>query len=715
MDKNEAIEVIWAARRDEAVSAERLKAAADLLKHGKHASIILMNLDVFENKPYYEALLKTVFASVVKFAPSAALGAIDRIADTPYYADMLITAFTNAAKHPEHCGAALQRHDLLPEGTFKESIIKTAFYTEATHAVLLDQLEISADLLRTKPYKNDVMKQGYISVAKHNYALTLLPGLSMRETPNYYDALAKQPYKNDVLKQLGSTPESALSMGVAFNYLHEEPAKTRFAALKYLDASRTYNVITEGRAEVYTSTYNGVLDGLLQKLAQEKKTLPEVLSPQQMKKFDVFLEAAASYNRLDDVLKLVPPAKMPGIITSMVQQAGGSKTLDYTFTLSSMMLALKGQPELRHQLEAAVKHAYEHAKSPQEKDRFGLVASAYGNSAPSVSKDMQPFFLGMAAHREYALPSMSTLKRPALVDSKGVCNQLMVFAADEDSKNSYTHFIETYTGKPGWKMTDHGAYVCVSSTDHAGGVPVKLYANKPEYGNHGVEDIQAAVAKAQGGKTPHFQVFVGRGHSYYAREYLKLLTQDMTLVHLGSCGGFQNLGETLRRSPQANVISTQETGSMFVNDPLLASINESIRTKGQVNWHAQQQFLDQVPSEYNHAYLLPHKNIPARMQPRYDALQRAHKNELKALGIPNAKALDAYIRDRNEFTFLKSDGTIEQDEIDVILKAGKLLGKHITVTQNKGDDDIIAVQTGNKITKYHVKLDDEIKSTPRGR
>ena len=78
---------------------------------------------------------------------------------------------------------------------------------------------------------------------------------------------------------------------------------------------------------------------------------------------------------------------------------------------------------------------------------------------------------------------------------------------------------------------------------------------------------------------------VHRGHSYHTGNTIERLTNDAKMVFLGSCGGFQNVTETLKKSPNAQIISTKGTGTMHVNDPLFKIINEELLSnKTTITW-----------------------------------------------------------------------------------------------------------------------------------
>jgi len=55
-------------------------------------------------------------------------------------------------------------------------------------------------------------------------------------------------------------------------------------------------------------------------------------------------------------------------------------------------------------------------------------------------------------------------------------------------------------------------------------------------------------------------------------------------VMLGSCGGYNSLAGVLDVSPDAQIISSKQTGSMFVNEPIIRAIEENIREGKDLNW-----------------------------------------------------------------------------------------------------------------------------------
>ncbi|HJU45585.1 MAG TPA: hypothetical protein VJ647_02325, partial [Chitinophagaceae bacterium] len=79
-------------------------------------------------------------------------------------------------------------------------------------------------------------------------------------------------------------------------------------------------------------------------------------------------------------------------------------------------------------------------------------------------------------------------------------------------------------------------------------------------------------------------VFIHRGHSYHVKASLFRLQPTARIVVLGSCGGYNNLNEVLTVSPDAHIISSKQTGTRTVNEPILQAINNDLRAGKNIDW-----------------------------------------------------------------------------------------------------------------------------------
>ncbi len=681
--------------------------AAEVLKKAAYAVVetepsdALEYFEIYANKPYAAEVLKKAAYAAANKDPDGAFTWFETYAKEPYAVEVLKkAAYTAANKYPEY---ALLHFECYAKQPYAEAILKKAAYVTAE--INPRSALTHYDTYAKKTYGATVLKKAAFATAERDPMAALA----------YFDSYAKEPYAAEV-KSIAQATNTVQHL----NYLHDQPAPKRFALLKDKSPAQVYDLIVYGRAEAYTSTYHGLAKDLADKLSKQGKNLtdPGVLNARQMARMGVFLEAAATYNRTDAMLRFIAPSKLPVIIDQLATQAGSDKDLRFMATFNSMMVGLKENPPLRRLLEQEIYDRYTHEKSAGAKNRFGLLAASYSTNAgkqmsPNMPDKEKAFYLGIASNHEYKQPATVMIPKAALLDKQGSCNQLMVFAGDDDAKASFNNWKASYCSSSaraqGWRIEEKASYTHIYNT--SGKVPVHVYANHPaeeENAAQALKHIHREVAKRQGSANAAFQVFIGRGHSYHAPEYIEKITPSMKLVHLGSCGGFGNVSRVLEKSPDAQISSTKETGKMGINDPLLLHQNNSIVRGEGINWATEQKYLDTL-GDGSDGYVLPHRNINVALLKRHKALQ-SEKAQLDKLGIHNVKELEAYIEERASVgIFPLSNGTIEKDEFNKIIKAARLLGQSAIVTQNSGDNDVISLpNTPNKI-KIPLTLDPSIK------
>ena len=116
---------------------------------------------------------------------------------------------------------------------------------------------------------------------------------------------------------------------------------------------------------------------------------------------------------------------------------------------------------------------------------------------------------------------------------------------------------------------------------------------------------------------------VHRGHSYFASAAIESLTPNAEVVFLGSCGGYNNIANVLKYSPNAQIISSKQIGTMLVNDRLCLELNEVIRRGDDVAWDTLWTKLDNIFPNGSTAdsrfkdYIPPHKNLGALLIKTY--------------------------------------------------------------------------------------------------
>jgi hypothetical protein len=189
--------------------------------------------------------------------------------------------------------------------------------------------------------------------------------------------------------------------------------------------------------------------------------------------------------------------------------------------------------------------------------------------------------------------------------------QQFFFYGDEDGKMSYTNFMANFKN-PKWKVTSNKYWVNITST---GGKPISIYANQPLTEPED-EEAQNALNKYMNDLDLQPSLIGHRGHSYHLPTTLQRLSDLTKIVVLGSCGGYHNLATILSNSPDAQIISTKQTGAMAVNDPILRAIESDLNEGIDVNWvnmwkKLSAEFKGKPSESLFKDYVPPHKNLGA--------------------------------------------------------------------------------------------------------
>src|SRR5690606_28262679 len=111
------------------------------------------------------------------------------------------------------------------------------------------------------------------------------------------------------------------------------------------------------------------------------------------------------------------------------------------------------------------------------------------------------------------------------------------------------------------------------------------------------------------------------------------------IVILGSCGGYNSLASVLQISPQAQIISSKQTGTLFVNEPIIRTIEDQILAGKDIVW---EKLWNQLSVEFRKTphydqfedYIPPHKNMGAIFIKAYHQLMQDHADRPSADEAP---------------------------------------------------------------------------------
>jgi hypothetical protein len=212
---------------------------------------------------------------------------------------------------------------------------------------------------------------------------------------------------------------------------------------------------------------------------------------------------------------------------------------------------------------------------------------------------------------ELKIPPIAFVPIKNILNDSGRVVEQVYFYGDEDGKSSYNSFISNYKPED-WKIVKNDKWVTITSLK---GKPITVYANLP-LDEPEDEESQRLLVKHLEENNIKPSIVIHRGHSYHLPGTLKYLNQDNKIIILGSCGGYHNLSTILGSSEDAHIISSKQTGTMYVTDPIIRLVQERILAGKDINWIeiwtelATQMKTPGLMDKFND-YVPPHKNMGA--------------------------------------------------------------------------------------------------------
>lgn len=387
------------------------------------------------------------------------------------------------------------------------------------------------------------------------------------------------------------------------NDLHEESDTKRFASLSKFSASEIYTLMVYSEDEIYTSTFLGMYTRMMAKMDAESTY--QFLYQNNFNQFRTFIKMCAGYNELNNFLSKMGEYEKQKLFARLVE--GIEKAND---NLSSAVAIADTYGSIQSSgtkatFEQAILKYYEEIRytDVEAEKLYSIILSVFDIGGTSYNAALSDQMVNLRV-----LPISRIYK-----EGKNV--QQHFFFDDPDGRTSYGHFISTFSnGK--WDILDKGTYVLLKSRS---GMAIEIYANKPTSEYAGQDAIKAHFQET--GRWP--DVVVHRGHSYFASAAIESLTPNAEIVFLGSCGGYNNISQVLKYSPDAQIISSKQIGTMLVNDRLCLELNEVIRKGQDIVWDNLWATLDKKFADGSTAdsrfqdYIPPHKNLGALLIKTY--------------------------------------------------------------------------------------------------
>jgi hypothetical protein len=445
--------------------------------------------------------------------------------------------------------------------------------------------------------KNDSIRYYKLLVKTH---LDYVKRTLNKDTANGYSAL------NDMLQR--KAEEVFVN---TINGLHEVAnLAVRFRILQSLTAEELYYLAVYTDGIIYTSSFvAGVYPLMMTKINQRGDSLLMRLN---FDKYRKFLKMCAAYNTLSNFLSSFPNGDdanklMQAFVSNLERSKGLEDGVDVADSYASVAETNKA---IATQMLVNVRYNFQRNLLQNNKRGmviYNLLHKLFLSADSTNNIDLS---------KELGIPPIYNVDYRSLADDSGRVIQQVFFYGDEDKdgQNSYVNFLGMFRNKSEWTVTDNNPdWIWVKSNT---GKPVWIFANKPLYGQDDPDaKAQEKLDQYLAAKNLKPTIFIHRGHSFHVKYSLAQIQSSARIVVLGSCGGYNNLNDVLTISPDAHIISSKQVGTKTVNEPILQSINNTLKAGKDVDWLPMwkdlgKQFSGAAKEKFDD-YIPPYKNLGA--------------------------------------------------------------------------------------------------------
>ncbi len=411
------------------------------------------------------------------------------------------------------------------------------------------------------------------------------------------------------------------------NDLHEEPAPVRFAIVKNFTPEELYYLIINGQEELYTSSYTnhnnaGLYDQMMLRMKPPRGD--SLLMIVNFDRFKKFIAMAAGFNTLDNFLKSMAPENSNYLMQKYVQNLEKTEDLEDAVDVANSFGSIRDEKLLEF-LRVEVKKNLNYVRKHSDKRGtviYQLLSSLFETESKTENDSSKA--TDMAAKLQ--LPPINYVNFNTLESDSGRVYQQVFFYGDKDGQESYASFMTNFPSSD-WRVSKNKYWTTITSLK---GKPTTIYANLPTDEPADKEAI-SKLSEYLDENDIHPTIFIHRGHSYHINTTLDNLQSSAKIVVLGSCGGYHNLATVLEKSPEAHIISSKQVGTRFVNEPIIHSLEDQVRSGKNVDWvimwaQLTKRFAgDARNKDLFSDYVPPHKNLGAIFIKAYKQIMKDEK------------------------------------------------------------------------------------------
>lgn len=405
------------------------------------------------------------------------------------------------------------------------------------------------------------------------------------------------------------------------NDLHDTLDAVRFACVDAFTPQEIYYLIINGEEEIYTSSYVGLFKRMMQRMNPQRGDL--LLMSVYFDRFKKFITMSAAYNTLNDFLQSMPEANATALMEQFVSGLEKTETLEDAVDVADAFGSIK-DPHLLDFLRREVDKNFLAMQKKQDKRGqviYALLASLFSSRV----NDQQDSVWSQDISRKFHLPPIDRVTFSSLAADSDRVYEEVFFYGDKDGFQSFNSFMSSFRGNE-WKITKSTYWLTIESLR---GKPVTIFVKLPFADPDQDELAMNKLSTYLNAQQIRPTVYIHRGHSYHVNATISQLQSSARIVILGSCGGYNSLASVLQISPQAQIISSKQTGTLFVNEPIIRAIEENILAGKDIVW---EKLWNQLATEFRKSphydqfedYIPPHKNMGAIFIKAYHQLMQDH-------------------------------------------------------------------------------------------
>lgn len=470
---------------------------------------------------------------------------------------------------------------------FPEELYK---YSQASTSILGKKIQSSSDELVKLIVKLSAMKQGRVyypflddlyhkkrTLAEIDKAL--VPGNQVA----YYQLLVKTllSYNDRITKMDTPIAMNVLQEKVAYNAemdfvrvinsLHGSPDAVRLKVLEKLTPAELYYLCINGEKDLYTSSYLKIYNSIFAK--QHSLNGYALMGKTRFDHFRRFIKMAGTYNTLDDFLSHMTKEEAGKLMHSFIDDLGTTASLEEVIDVANSYASIQNDSLRRFILnEVAVKMDAERQITTKSPKIYTLLNTLFLSLDPANHINLT---------ETLGITDIYQLTQNSLKDSSGRIIIQQFFYGDADGKTAYNTFLQ-WLKQNKWQITTKKYWIEAVSRK---GTPVYIYANLPLNNNTNQDELAQTMLHAYlGEKNISSSVVIHRGHSYFASSTIKQLTPSNKLIIMGSCGSFSQISSIYKYSPQAQMITSKQEGSVTINQPMIGYIIDLLSSGQDLNW-----------------------------------------------------------------------------------------------------------------------------------